>query len=72
MTSVEKRMQDLTESSLLNFPDNKSVLSIVIDASNVAMGGVLQQQSNDAWRPIVFFSKKLIIDKSDIVHMTPD
>ncbi|UYV67843.1 hypothetical protein LAZ67_5002205 [Cordylochernes scorpioides] len=33
--------------------------SVLVDASNVAVGGVLQQLNDTAWEPISFFSKKL-------------
>ncbi|UYV71899.1 hypothetical protein LAZ67_9000985 [Cordylochernes scorpioides] len=49
----------LAENTLLNYPQPNSTLSILVDASNVAVGGVLQQLNDTAWEPISFFSKKL-------------
>ncbi|CAH8536673.1 unnamed protein product [Schistosoma guineensis] len=34
-------------------------LAIMTDASNVAVGAVLQQRVNEQWQPLAFFSKKL-------------
>ena len=34
-------------------------LSVVVDASDVAVGGILQQQIDDNWQPLAFFSLKL-------------
>ncbi|UYV73001.1 hypothetical protein LAZ67_10001455 [Cordylochernes scorpioides] len=49
----------LAENTLLNYPQPNSTLSVLVDASNVAIGGVLQQLNETAWEPISFFSKKL-------------
>ncbi|UYV63171.1 hypothetical protein LAZ67_2003343 [Cordylochernes scorpioides] len=49
----------LAENTLLNYPQPNSTLSVMVDASNVAVGGVLQQLNDTAWEPISFFSKKL-------------
>ncbi|UYV72720.1 hypothetical protein LAZ67_10000403 [Cordylochernes scorpioides] len=49
----------LAEKTLLNYPQPNSTLSLLVDASNVAVGGVLQQLNDTAWEPISFFSKKL-------------
>ncbi|UYV66084.1 hypothetical protein LAZ67_4000104 [Cordylochernes scorpioides] len=49
----------LAENTILNYPQPNSTLSVLVDASNVAVGGVLQQLNDTAWEPISFFSKKL-------------
>ncbi|UYV74544.1 hypothetical protein LAZ67_12000082 [Cordylochernes scorpioides] len=49
----------LAENTLLKYPQPNSTLSVMVDASNVAVGGVLQQLNDTAWEPISFFSKKL-------------
>ncbi|UYV66080.1 hypothetical protein LAZ67_4000089 [Cordylochernes scorpioides] len=49
----------LAENTLLNYPQPNSRLSVLVDASNVAVGGVLQQLNDTAWEPISFFSKNL-------------
>ena len=40
-------------------PDPHSELSLRTDASQVAVGAVLQQTSNGIPRPLAFFSRKL-------------
>ena len=49
----------LSESSLLHYPVIGAETSIAVDASDVAIGGVLQQYSDGHWKPISFFSRKL-------------
>ena len=43
----------------LGHPIEGAELSIAVDASNFAIGGVLQQKVNSEWQPLAFFSKKL-------------
>ena len=45
--------------TLLTYPTENAPLSISTDASNTAVGAVLQQFINDSWQPLAFFSKKL-------------
>ena len=40
-------------------PDSTAQINIKCDASDVAVGGVLQQFLNGMWQPLSFFSKKL-------------
>lgn len=49
----------LSKTTLLHYPDPHAQTSIAVDASNVAVAGVLQQLKDGIWRPISFFSKKL-------------
>ena len=49
----------LAKVTLLAHPKPDAPLSIVVDASDHGVGGVLQQQINDAWQPLAFFLKKL-------------
>nr|VZI48069.1 unnamed protein product [Spirometra erinaceieuropaei] len=44
---------------LFHRPRPKAPLSLMVDASTVAVGAVLQQHINDSTRPLAFFSKKL-------------
>lgn len=44
---------------LLNHFNKDAKLSLTVDASNIAIGGVLQQTSNRNSEPLAFFSKKL-------------
>ena len=43
----------------LNFPDPSCKLQITTDASNVAIGAVLEQVKNGTPQPLAFFSRKL-------------
>ncbi|XP_065067489.1 uncharacterized protein LOC135693039 [Rhopilema esculentum] len=49
----------LSQATLLVHPSPVAACSVVVDASNVAVGAVLQQFLNGAWQPISFFSKRL-------------
>lgn len=51
--------QSLSEATLLAHPDPHAELNIVTDASDTAIGAVLQQRSKMEWQPLAFFSKKL-------------
>ncbi|GFW91941.1 hypothetical protein TNCV_2152231 [Trichonephila clavipes] len=57
--SFEKYKTDLAEASLLSFPRSGLPLSLCTDASDFAVGTVLQQLENEGWKPIAFYSKKL-------------
>ena len=41
------------------YPDPSALTSITVDASNVSVGAVLEQQLHGQWTPISFFSRKL-------------
>ena len=49
----------LANASLLTHPKPDAPTSIVTDASEVAVGAVLQQHINQVWCPIAYFSRKL-------------
>lgn len=51
--------RSLSEATLLVHPDTHAELNILTDASDTAIGAVLQQRSNGKWQPLAFFSKKL-------------
>ena len=51
--------QAMADASLLAYPQPDAPTNIMTDASSNAVGAVLQQQVNDTWRPIAFFSKTL-------------
>ncbi|GFW42240.1 retrovirus-related Pol polyprotein from transposon opus [Trichonephila clavipes] len=57
--SFEKCKTDLAEAALLSFPRSGLPLSLCTDASDFAVGAVLQQLENKIWKPIAFYSKKL-------------
>ncbi|KAG6438787.1 hypothetical protein O3G_MSEX000224 [Manduca sexta] len=51
--------ESLSNAALLAHPDCNLKLALVTDASDVAIGAVLQQLQDSAWRPLAFFSHKL-------------
>ena len=49
----------LANAALLVHPDDSLPLSLTTDASDVALGAVLEQLQDGVWRPLAFFSRKL-------------
>ena len=49
----------LASAALLSYPTTDSPTSLMTDASDTAVGAVLQQYVDGSWHPISFFSKKL-------------
>lgn len=49
----------LANASLLAYPNPDAPTCLITDASDTAVGAVLQQHVNGIWRPISFFSKKM-------------
>ena len=49
----------LANSTLLSYPVLNSTTSLMTDASDVAVGSVLQQFIDSERRPIAYFSRKL-------------
>lgn len=49
----------LSQAALLAHPDLQAKLALVTDASDTAIGGVLQQLADNQWQPLAFFSRKL-------------
>ena len=58
-SAFSESKQILANATLLVHPDPMAKLNITCDASDVAVGGVLQQYLNGMWQPLSFFSKKL-------------
>ncbi|KAG7309898.1 hypothetical protein JYU34_004412 [Plutella xylostella] len=59
LTSFEACKSSLSQATLLAHPNTDAELSIQTDASDVAIGAVLQQRCKNAWQPLAFFSRKL-------------
>ena len=58
--SAFRRIKDiLVQATLLAHPLPDSPLSLMVDASSVGVGGVLQQRIGDHWCPLAFFSQRL-------------
>ena len=49
----------LADASLLVHPKPDAPVKLMTDASDIAIGAVLQQYLNDKWCPLAYFSKKL-------------
>lgn len=49
----------LTRATLLAHPDPTTELALTTDASDIVVGTVLQQQTEERWQPLAFLSKKL-------------
>ena len=58
-TPLQLLKEALANAMLLSHPVLKAPTSIMTDASDVAIGAVLQQFVGDEWRPIAYFSRKL-------------
>ena len=50
---------NLAQATLLFYPTPDAFTSLMTDASDVAIGAVLQQFVNGQWKPISYFSRKL-------------
>ena len=48
----------LVKATLLSHPVLNAPTSLMTDASNVAVGAILQQFIHDNWRPIALFTTK--------------
>lgn len=51
--------ESLSKAVLLSYPAPNTPLAIMCDASDRAVGAVLQQKVENRWQPLSFFSKKL-------------
>lgn len=59
LKAFSETKESLSNAALLAHPDSQAKLALVTDASDTAMGAVLQQLHNDVWEPLAFFSRKL-------------
>nr|VZI36286.1 unnamed protein product [Spirometra erinaceieuropaei] len=60
LTAFERIKNALADATLLTHSAPQAQLSLVVDASTVAVGAVLQQQLAGSTQPLAFFSKKLL------------
>ena len=60
----------LASATLLNHPSTTATTCLTVDASDLAVGGVLEQFLNGTWKPLAFFSRKL--DKAQKSYSTFD
>lgn len=59
LLAFNKCKVSLANAALLAHPDSEAELALVTDASDHAMGAVLQQLKDNAWQPLAFFSRRL-------------
>lgn len=59
LRAFENCKESLCHATLLAHPDMGAKLALVTDASDTAIGGVLQQLNGGQWQPLAFFSHKL-------------
>ena len=59
LQAFEDCKASLANAALLAHPDCNTKLALVTDASDTAIGAVLQQLSDEGWQPLAFFSRKL-------------
>ncbi|PIK55880.1 gag-pol polyprotein [Apostichopus japonicus] len=59
ISSFERAKEELAHATLLVHPATGLQTSLMVDASDVAVGGVLQQCDDGTWKPIAFFSQRL-------------
>ena len=57
--AFSKSKRALAKATLLAHPVPGAPISIVVDASDFAIGGVLQQCVSNAWQPLAFYTKSL-------------
>lgn len=58
-TAFHQCQQDLKTALILAHPSEDAELTLACDASNTAIGAVLQQREGPSWKPLGFFSKAL-------------
>ena len=57
--SFDATKKALSEAALLHHPQPGATLALTTDASNTAIGGVLEQRGPKGWEPLAFYSSKL-------------
>lgn len=57
--AFEECKKGLCRAAMLAHPNTGAKLALVTDASDTAIGAVLQQLKNGTWEPLAFFSRKL-------------
>ena len=58
-TSFQAIKEALAKAAMLHHPRPNATLALTTDASNIAMGGVLEQRGPKGWEPLAFFSARL-------------
>lgn len=58
-SAFEKCKSDIVNATILSHPSYSEPICVMVDASDIAIGGVLQQRTAEGWMPLSFYSKKL-------------
>ena len=59
LSAFNQAKDELARATILVHPQSDAPLTLFVDASDVGVGGVVQQLVNDTWQPLAFFSKRL-------------
>ena len=59
-TSFNETKEALAAAAMLRHPRPKANIAITSDASELAIGAVIEQRGPDGWEPLAFFSAKLL------------
>jgi len=59
LSALEKVKVKLAETVLLVHPKSDALLRLMTDASDVGVGGILQQLADGEWQPLSLVSKRL-------------
>lgn len=63
--SFEAAKTALSSAVMLHHFDPAAPLSMAVDASDIAVGAVLQQYVDNGWKPLAFFSRRLLPAESN-------
>ena len=58
-TAFSKSKEALANATMLVHPRHDAQTSLTVDASDSAVGGVLEQLVDGSWKPLAFFSRQL-------------
>lgn len=59
MSAFNGAKQALANATMLAHPKPEASIGLTVDASDIAVGAVLEQRIGDAWEPLAFFSRQL-------------
>jgi len=58
--AFEQYKEKLANAAVLAHPSDSAKIRLVTDASNIAMGAVIEQANNASWQSLAFFSRKFM------------
>ena len=59
VTAFAETKSALANATMLVYPVSDAYISLTVDASDTAVGGVLEQRVSNTWQPLAFFSRQL-------------